>query len=321
MDKVLQDQGSDFFDHYLKGASGGPAPGAVTAFAQVCPPGSPISGPFNAPSWPAIHPGSVTFGSAAAQTVSSTGGNPSTGTKYDPIAGGSTSCTQIPVENASGTAVYTGPASRGYTMLGLPTVSAHINVSGQFGQLDSRLWDVGPDGRQTLISRGAYRLLDNQQGDIVFQLHGNGWRFAPGHKPKLELLGRDSPYLRPSNGSFQVQVTNVRVELPTLEGPGAAGGQVGRPGARRIKLSVRPRRPHAGHRVRLIFYAKITPAGHRLPVRGATIRFAGHRLKTNRHGRAVMRMRFRKARRFRATATRPGLLKGTAKVRVLRRRR
>ncbi len=123
----------------------------------------------------------------------------------------------MPAENASGTAVYNGPASRGFTMLGLPTVSAHVAVSGQFGQLDSRLWDVGPDGKQTLISRGVYRLLDNQNGDIVFQLHGNGWRFPVGHKPKLELLGRDAAYARPSNGSFSIQVTNLRVELPTLE--------------------------------------------------------------------------------------------------------
>jgi fermentation-respiration switch protein FrsA (DUF1100 family) len=318
MDKSLQDQGSDFFDHYLKGTGAAPAPGSVTAYAQVCPPGAPLSGPFTAASWPAIHPGAVTFGSSAAQTVTSSGGNQSTANHYDPIAGGATSCTQVAAEHASGTAVYEGPASRGYTMLGLPTVSAHLNVSGQFGQLDSRLWDVGPDGKQTLISRGVYRLLDNQQGDIVFQLHGNGWHFAAGHKPKLELLGRDTPYVRASNGSFSIQVSNVQVELPTLDKPGAAGGQVGAAGARRIKLSVRPRRPHAGRRVRLLFYAKITPAGHRLPARGAKIRFAGHTVKTNRHGRAVMRLKFKHAGRKRATARRTGLLKGTAVVRVRR---
>src|SRR5919201_5349236 len=147
--------------------------------------------------------------------------------------------------------------------MGLPTVSAHVVTNGRFGQLDSRLWDIGPGGKQTLISRGAYRLLDNQQGNITFQLHGNGWRFASGHKPKLELLGRDAGFVRPSNGSFSVEVSNVRVELPTLERP---GGRVKRSGANRIKLSVRPRRPRAGRRVRLIFYAKITPAGRRLPV-------------------------------------------------------
>ena len=230
MDKAFQDAGAAFFDHYLRGLGSAPAPGSVSAYAQVCPTGAPVSGPFDAPSWPQLHPGAVSFGSNAAQTITSSGGNQATASKFDPIAGGSTSCTQVPAEHASGTAVYEGRASNGYTLLGLPTVSAHVDVSGRFGQLDSRLWDLGPDGKQTLISRGVYRLLDNQQGDIVFQLHGNGWRFAPGHKPKLELLGRDAPYVRPSNGSFSIRVTKVRVELPTLERPGAARGQVGAPG-------------------------------------------------------------------------------------------
>jgi hypothetical protein len=71
--------------------------------------------------------------------------------------------------------------------------------------------------------------------------------------------------------------------------------------------------------VKLIFYAKITPAGHRLPVRGAVIRFAGHRLKTNKHGRAVMHIKFKRAGKKRAVVTRRGLLRGTAVVRVRRR--
>ena len=110
-----------------------------------------------------------------------------------------------------------GPESRGYTLLGLPTVTARISTTGRFGQLDSRLWDVSPEGRQRLISRGAYRLRDNQSGRIVFQLHGNGWCFAPRHRPKLELLGKDEPFLRPSNGAFAVRVSDVGVALPTAE--------------------------------------------------------------------------------------------------------
>jgi predicted acyl esterase len=323
MDSHFQDQGVGFFDHYLRGTgSGEPAAGSVSAYAQVCPAGAAPSGPFTAASWPQIHPGAVVFGSGAAQTVSSDGGNQSTASTYDPIAGGTlagtNSCTQVATEDASGTAVYTGPASRGFTMLGLPTVAAHVAVSGQFGQLDSRLWDVGPDGKQTLISRGIYRLRDNQNGNLVLQLHGNGWRFPVGHKPKLELLGRDAAYARPSNGSFSIQITNVRVELPTIERPGSLGGQVVAPGARRIKLSVRPRRPRAGRRVKLIFYAKVTPAGHRIAVKGATVRFAGLKRKTNKHGRAIMRVRIKHPGLKRATVTRSGLLKGTVKVRVLK---
>ena len=39
------------------------------------------------------------------------------------------------------------------------------------------------------MSRGVYRLRDNQRGNLLFQLFGNGWRFARGHVAKLELLG------------------------------------------------------------------------------------------------------------------------------------
>ena len=68
-------------------------------------------------------------------------------------------------------------------------------------------------GRQTLVSRGVYRLRDNQRGEIVFQLFGNGWRFARGHTAKLELLGRDPNFLRPSNFRFSVRVSKLtRVE-------------------------------------------------------------------------------------------------------------
>src|SRR3712207_8529696 len=56
-----------------------------------------------------------------------------------------------------------------------------LQTSGPFGVLASRLWDVGPDGRQTLVSRGVLRLTDNQSGDATFQLFGNGYRFDTGH--------------------------------------------------------------------------------------------------------------------------------------------
>ena len=42
-----------------------------------------------------------------------------------------------------------------------------------------------------LVSRGVYRLLDNQSGEILFQLFGNGWRFRRGHVARLELVGRE----------------------------------------------------------------------------------------------------------------------------------
>ena len=219
-DRYFNDRGSDFFDRRLMGASGGPDSGEVSAFTQTCPRPSPADGPFTASSYRRLARGEVRFGAPGTQTVIGAGGNPLTGAAFDPITGGGDVCRDTAQETAPGTAVVEGPVSEGYTLLGLPTVRARVATTGAFGQLDSRLWDVSPDGRQQLISRGAYRLRDFQSDRVTFQLHGNGWCFEPGHRPKLELLGRDAPFLRPSNpppGAFSVSVSDVDVELPIAE--------------------------------------------------------------------------------------------------------
>jgi fermentation-respiration switch protein FrsA (DUF1100 family) len=219
-DHYLNDQGAAFFDARLRGtnAAGAPAPGRVTAFTQTCPKDAPANGPFRASSYGSLSLGDVGFGKAAMQNVTSSGGNDTTSLAIDPIAGGGDACRQLADETAPGTAVVRGPqVKRGYTLLGLPTVHASIATSGPFGQLDSRLWDVSPDGKQRLVSRGAYRLEDNQSGAITYQLHGNGYCFAPGHSPKLELVGKDPGYLRPSNSVFSLAVSKITVDLPIAE--------------------------------------------------------------------------------------------------------
>ena len=88
-----------------------------------------------------------------------------------------------------------------------------IRTEGRGGFIAARLWDVH-EGEQTLVSRGVYRLRDDQRGRIAFQLFGNGWRFERGHRAKLELLGNDPGYLRTSNFDFSVRVSKLAVELP-----------------------------------------------------------------------------------------------------------
>jgi predicted acyl esterase len=146
--------------------------------------------------------------------VTSAGGSPTIAAAFDPIAGTTDACKTVTAETDPGTAVYT-MASPGFTLMGLPTVTGTVNTTGLYGELVARLWDVLPDGTQRLISRGIYRLADNQQGQITFQLHGNGYQFAAGDTVKLELLGRDAPYYRASNGTFTVQLSNVSISLPT----------------------------------------------------------------------------------------------------------
>jgi predicted acyl esterase len=213
----LQDQGAGFFAHYLKGGLGkAPAPGSVTAFTETCPSSTPDGGPFKAASWPAIQKGHFTFGAPATKTFTSGGGDPSVASAFDPIAGTSDSCKTISRTNEPNVATYQRTVTNSFTMLGLPTINATVAATGQFGQIDARLWDISPnDDTQRLISRGVYSLKSNQSGKITFQLHGNGYRFAAGHIVQLELLGKDVPYYQAGNFPVSINVSELTVSLPT----------------------------------------------------------------------------------------------------------
>jgi predicted acyl esterase len=191
----------------------------VTAFTQTCPSSTPDGGPFVARSWPAIQRAQLTFGDSGAQTFTSAGGDASVAQAFDPISGTSDACKTIPVTDEPNDATYTHPVTEAFTMLGLPTIRATIDANGMFGQIDARLWDVAPDDTQRLISRGVYSLRSDQSGRITFQLHGNGYRFAPGHTVELQLLGRDSPYYQAGNFPVSVDVSDVKVTLPLLGRP------------------------------------------------------------------------------------------------------
>jgi hypothetical protein len=115
--------------------------------------------------------------------------------------------------------------SSGYTLLGSPTVVADLNVTGKFAYVAARLLDVNTaTNTETLVARGIYRIDSNAPDGLqVFQLHPGAWHFAVGHVPKLELLGQDSRYVRPSNGVFSIAVSNLQLRLPVHEIPGAPG--------------------------------------------------------------------------------------------------
>jgi pimeloyl-ACP methyl ester carboxylesterase len=214
-DHAFQEQAAGFFAARLQHNGTQPTNGSVTAYTQTCPQGAPGGGPFTAKRWSKLHPHTVTFGSAAGQLFTSAGGNPSIASAFDPIAGTSDACKTVTAETEANTANYT-MTSPGFTLMGLPTVTANVKTIGPFGEIAARLWDVLPSGEQRLITRGVYRLNENQEGTIAFQLHGNGYEFAAGDTVKLQLLGRDAPYYRASNGVFSVEVSGLTVSLPTL---------------------------------------------------------------------------------------------------------
>jgi predicted acyl esterase len=219
-DHAFNEEGAQFFQARLEHSGKAPANGSVTAYTETCPQSAPGAGPYTARSWAKLHPTAVSFGSSTAQTFTSAGANPTIGVEFDPIKEdeaeeGGDVCKETTSEMEPDTATYTTTSS-GFTMMGLPTIKADVKTTGLYGEITARLWDVLPSGQERLVSRGVYRLEEDQSGPITFQMHGDGYEFPAGDTVKLELLGRDSPYYRASNGVFTVEVSDLTASLPTL---------------------------------------------------------------------------------------------------------
>jgi fermentation-respiration switch protein FrsA (DUF1100 family) len=218
-----------FFARYLKGGRAERARRqwiGFRTFTQACG-GGRVEGPFHTASWRAQRGGEVRYQNPRAFSFDGTGGSPATSAAVDPVAAtANNGCITIPRSDETNAASYELRAARGkgYLMIGAPTIVARIAASDQNAQIQARLWDVASDGRQTLVTHGAYRPRLDRRRRQVFQLNPNGWRFAAGHRAKLELLGRDAPYGRPSNGSFTVRVSRLELRLPVRDRPGSTPG-------------------------------------------------------------------------------------------------
>jgi hypothetical protein len=211
-----------FLQHYLKGSGGNPVTG-VTARAETCPASAPSGRLYHAATWAALHPNEVDYSSAPAQTILSTAGDQTIAKTFDPVFGSGACATVTATDQGAGIATYRLPAATrsGYTLLGSPTVTADLNVTGNYAYIAARLLDVDPaTNTETLVARGIYRIDSNApDGRQVFQLYPAAWHFAAGHVPKLELLGQDAgpapaDYTRPSNGVFSIAVSNLQLQLP-----------------------------------------------------------------------------------------------------------
>lgn len=216
-----------WFDHYLKDA--GPAPESnVEALTTSC--GTASEGPYAAPSWKDLAPGEIRLADATAKTVTPAAGDPSIGLAFDPIAGKNACATASGADQPGAASYRLVPAPEpGFTLIGSPTVVADIATTSPTSQLAARLLDVSPDGKtEALVTRGLLRPGAGGEG-VVFQLHPQAYRFAPGHVAKLELLPADAPYSRPSNGQAPLTVSNLELRLPVLELPGSLGGLVATP--------------------------------------------------------------------------------------------
>jgi predicted acyl esterase len=119
-----------------------------------------------------------------------------------------------------GVATWTVAPPRAFTLAGMPRLRFRFTTAAPDVTFGPRLWDVAPDGTQTLVTRGAWRsVAPDPAGEAVdTELFGAAWRFAPGHRLMLEIPQVDATYLRPDNFSSATVVDRVTLELPAARG-------------------------------------------------------------------------------------------------------
>src|SRR3954452_17190136 len=210
-----ESQGLAFCDAWVKCSGGAkPAPGSVTAYTMVCPATKPAGGgPVQAASFNGLARGLLGFGTSAKLRIDSKGGNKALATAVSGAAGPGALCTPLKPDTKNKATFRT--TSPGVTLIGHPRLTGNVVTKGRYGQLDARLWDLDrKSAKQRLITRGAYRLRDNQKGKFKFRLDGNDWKFAKVHRIVVVLLGRVAPTFGVSPTWFSASLTKLKISLP-----------------------------------------------------------------------------------------------------------
>jgi hypothetical protein len=225
-----------FIDHYARppGDPNQPTPPFnVIAELQICPQNAgtrPADEPgpaFAAPTFEQLAPNVLNLNLVGTQTTTSEVEPNPHAANSDPVANSTAHDGECPVETqpaGAGVAVYTSPAiDPGVTMIGATKVTAHFSASlgASAVELNARLYDVFPDGGPAvLVDRGVRRV--NEAGEpseldsglVSFELHGNGWRFEPGHQIRIELAQDDDPFLKASSIASSLMLTGVDLAIP-----------------------------------------------------------------------------------------------------------
>jgi predicted acyl esterase len=209
---AMHDDGTLLLDRALRGR--GPKPRHdVRSAVTDCDPGA--FGPIlRAPTWDALAPTAVTYELAGPKLLTSAA-TEGRGSEIDPVVASSSrgrGCLTTTTQPSA--AAWTVTPQRPFTMAGLPRLTIDLRMTGGDATLISRLWDVAPDGRATLVTRGALRLKPAPTGPVATEMFGNAWAFKPGHQLQLEFTQTDATFFRPDNQPSSIAVDAVRLELP-----------------------------------------------------------------------------------------------------------
>jgi hypothetical protein len=227
-----------FIDHYAQppGNPSQPTPSFdVTASLQICPQNAPLEGvpadepgpTFNAPAFESLARGRLLLNLSGTQATVNDASPNTHAASSEPVANFAANGGKCPVETTPagpGVATYDSPPlPESETMIGATRVSIDYSATTTQGsfQLNSRLYDVFPNGDAVMVDRGIRRVTE-PSGTITYELHGNGWRFHTGHKIRIEIAQDDDPYAKASSVASGTTITGVSLQIPTVEDAGFA---------------------------------------------------------------------------------------------------
>ena len=112
------------------------------------------------------------------------------------------------------------PLAKPFDMAGIPSLKLQVASSSGY-QLDPKLYDVTPDGKAKLLTRGAWSEPIGSGAtphEAAFDAFGLSNLIPAGHKLRLQLQTADAPYLRPNTNPFAVAVLpGSTIALPTAD--------------------------------------------------------------------------------------------------------
>ena len=218
---VINKAAADFIDLYTKGGGARPA---ATFQEQVVTCDASAGAVFGSGTAAGVSPARVTFASAdPGHATASAPTDSADGAATDPLAlyignGTKGGCIKLPGALPANGAMtfWSFPVCSTFTMVGEPRLGLAVTIAGTDAELNSRLWDVAPDGSVTLVTRGEYRWTGSPgAASVAYSLAGSGWVFQAGHTVRIEVTQNDAPYMRLDNYASAVDYFSMTITLPT----------------------------------------------------------------------------------------------------------
>src|SRR2546430_1449141 len=220
--RVINRAATAFFDLHVR-HSGGADPAAAYQ-EQIVRCDSRAGQVYASATASGASPGRVPFKSSElGHATVSAPTDPAAGVATDPIAfaaqhssnGGCVRLNPAPPDTGASTS-WTFPICADFTLLGEPALHLDATLLGTDAGINSRLWDIAPDGSATLVTRGAYRwTVSTDAASMTYALLGNGWKFVAGHQLRIQVTQNDMPYLRLDNYQSSAVYSSMLLTLPT----------------------------------------------------------------------------------------------------------